>query len=137
MASTVFNFLMTVPIENTVLRAVIMVAEMLLVGIALYYLWELALRLSVKRSSSAKARHQTAADSTPQDTTATRPAEKDVVVEPAAERMANLVAKSTTPVNVTSERGTVATTSGSNPAPLTQMSTTKGSTLVNHINPKS
>ena len=136
MASTVFNFLLTVPIENTVLRAVIMVAEMLLVGIALYYLWELALRLSVKRSSSAKARHQTAADSTPQDTTATRPAEKDVVVEPAAERMANLVAKSTTPVNMPGER-TVATTSGSNPAPLTQMSTTKGSTLVNHINPKS
>jgi len=122
MASTVFNFLLTVPIDNSVLRAVIMVAEMLVAGIALYYLWELALRLSVKRSSAHSARRQTAAESTIQDTTAARPGEPDVVVGPAAERLANLVAKSAPTVNVASERGTVATTSSSNPVPLTRMS---------------
>ena len=45
MSSTILNFLITIPVENTLLRAAVMVAEMLAIGGALYCLWELILRL--------------------------------------------------------------------------------------------
>lgn len=53
MFETILNFLVTVPVESTVLRSVIMVAEILAAGFVLYYLWEMVPRLSRGVSKAA------------------------------------------------------------------------------------
>lgn len=45
MLESVFNFVFTVPVANSALRAIIMVAEILFMGVVLYWCWELLPRL--------------------------------------------------------------------------------------------
>ena len=89
MASTVFDFLMTVPLENGVLRAVIMVAEILSAGFLLFFLWELVLHLPGK-IGAARRRRETAMAGMARSTPGEKPTE-DIIV-------GDLAAKSAQPV---------------------------------------
>jgi len=40
MFESVYHFMTTVPVENSVLRGVIMLAEILALGVVLYWVWE-------------------------------------------------------------------------------------------------
>ncbi|MFH1486329.1 MAG: hypothetical protein ABIH46_09680 [Chloroflexota bacterium] len=55
MLDSVFQFVLTVPVENPLLRALIMVAETLGMGIALYWWWEMVPRLASAIARVAKA----------------------------------------------------------------------------------
>ena len=46
MFETIINFLINVPVESSIIRSLIMVAEILLAGVILYYLWEMVPHLS-------------------------------------------------------------------------------------------
>ena len=46
MLSTVANFLITVPVASPIVQGLITVVEILALGFALYWLWELGLRLA-------------------------------------------------------------------------------------------
>ena len=45
MFDTILEFLTTVPIQNSMLRAITMVAEMFVMGFVLFHIWELVPRL--------------------------------------------------------------------------------------------
>ena len=110
MLHSIWNFIITVPVENSILQAVIMVAEIMVVGIILYFVWELVLRLSSNLGSISVIRRKAGVrgdghDKARQIPGTAYPEEGFVISTPASDRVEDLATGKSPLMQVSSEKG--------------------------------